>query len=686
MSRSLVPLVLLFGGLALGAHPPIELPQSRIAYTIEARLDPETRALDGRETIVWNNPLEVPIDSLPMHLYLNAFSHDRSSWYRSTPGARFTLDRTLRRHEDPWGWSEPTSIRQGGVELDWQPIAPDDGNALDRSLIEVTLAEPLAPGETLTLEVEWDGRLPTAAARTGGHGDFFFGAQWFPKIAGIRPDGSFNRHQFHGPTEFFADFADYDVRVGVPHGWGFVATGRGGLERSEGATDWHHYRQRAVIDFAWATGAAMVDAVHTHGEVEVHIFQPEGLDAQLPRWRAIVEASIDTMSRRVAPYPYDVVTVVLPPHEGLRTVGMEYPTFFTGMPGGRHWDGPLGSVRLNEVVIAHEFAHQYFQLLVATNEFEDAFMDEGMTEYWGMEILVETYGEAAGGGTIFGRPIRASSSNLRTRPSTRSRPPIWSGPSYLLRGVDIGSQFYNRPAAAFQTAARLYGQDVVDAIFAAYTRRHAFAHPRIEDFWQVAREVGGDPIADFLREAFVQPQIPDFRVVEIEARPRSEPRGHPRGTDDEGRDEDGMITVEIVDPGYTRERRVAGRIERRRFVPEMRAAVDGFEADDERLWVSQAAVAGPGWDHLPVRVELRFADGAVVVDEWDGKALRRDYRIVRAAPLAAVVIDPEDRIRLDVVPINDGLSRQGSVGLARDWGWWSGALFQWLAEGVCSWL
>ena len=77
-----------------------------------------------------------------------------------------------------------------------------------------------------------EARLPVPFARTGGFADFFVVAQWFPKLgvfetAGVQGSVTdrWNAHQFHGPTEFYADYADYDVRIGVPVGWTVAATG-----------------------------------------------------------------------------------------------------------------------------------------------------------------------------------------------------------------------------------------------------------------------------------------------------------------------------------------------------------------------------------------------------------------------------------------------------------------------------
>ena len=105
-------------------------------------------------------------------------------------------------------------------------IAPDDGNEDDRTVMAVALPEPIGPGETITLDIAFTAKIPRPFARTGAIGNYFFIAQWFPKIGVLDAAGTWNCHQFHVGTEFFSDFGVYDVRMTVPRGWPLAATGR----------------------------------------------------------------------------------------------------------------------------------------------------------------------------------------------------------------------------------------------------------------------------------------------------------------------------------------------------------------------------------------------------------------------------------------------------------------------------
>src|SRR5207244_11451057 len=103
-------------------------------------------------------------------------------------------------------------------------VAPDDGNPDDQTGMAVPLPRAVEPGASLTIEVRWTAHVPRTFARTGAIGNFFFIAQWFPKL-GVLEDTGWNCHQFHASTEFFSDYGVYDVSLTVPAGWVVGATG-----------------------------------------------------------------------------------------------------------------------------------------------------------------------------------------------------------------------------------------------------------------------------------------------------------------------------------------------------------------------------------------------------------------------------------------------------------------------------
>ena len=126
----------------------------------------------------------------------------------------------------------------------------------------------------------------------------------------------------------------------------------------------------------------------------------------------------------------------------------------------------------------------------------EAFLDEGMTEYWCDRVMVETY--ADGVGSFLGRPLDVWHYERLSDAETAAAPPIGIRPSFVRGGLGSILSFYSRPALVLRTIENRHGRAVLDAIFAEYFARWSFRHPRFEDFVDIAREVGGDAVADLV--------------------------------------------------------------------------------------------------------------------------------------------------------------------------------------------
>ena len=159
--------------------------------------------------------------------------------------------------------------------------------------------------------------MPRTFARTGAIGNFYFLAQWFPKI-GVLEDGGWNCHQFHAATEFFSDFGIYDVRLTVPRGWIVGATGveRDRRDEADGTTT-HHYYQEDVHDFAWTTSPDYVErhATFEHPPLPAVdmrlLLQPEHA-GQAERHFEATRAALKYYGEWFGAYPYGHITIVDP--------------------------------------------------------------------------------------------------------------------------------------------------------------------------------------------------------------------------------------------------------------------------------------------------------------------------------------------------------------------------------------
>ena len=186
------------------------------SYTLAATLDPAARTVTGSGRLTWRNVSNVPASELRFHLYWNAWRNDHSSFLRA--GARWSGDLAEVR-DDAWARIDVTAaamVEPEAADLlaSAEYVAPDDGNEHDRTVLRLRLPRAIAPGETATIDLQWDAIVPRTFARTGRRGDYFFVAQWFPKVGVLEPDGAWSCHQFV-QTEFYADYGSYDVTLPV---------------------------------------------------------------------------------------------------------------------------------------------------------------------------------------------------------------------------------------------------------------------------------------------------------------------------------------------------------------------------------------------------------------------------------------------------------------------------------------
>ena len=128
-------------------------------------------------------------------------------------------------------------------------LQPDDGNVHDSTVIRILLPTPVQPGKTITLDIDFQTRLPRIIARTGFNHDYFLLGQWFPKI-GVWQDGQWNCHQFHINSEFFADFGVYQVNLTLPNEYVVGATGILLDEQLKDTLKTLSFRAEDVHDFA----------------------------------------------------------------------------------------------------------------------------------------------------------------------------------------------------------------------------------------------------------------------------------------------------------------------------------------------------------------------------------------------------------------------------------------------------
>jgi hypothetical protein len=594
------------------------------SYQISCRLDAEKKVVEGTELLTWTNTTRNSAATLQFHLYLNAFRNTLSTFWRESGGTH-----RQNRLPESWGSIEVTrmTLADGSdllPALGW--ISPDDGNPHDRTVAEVQLPRPVAPGETISVSIDFRSRLPRVSARTGWKGDFFLVAQWFPKI-GVLEERGWNCHQFHSLSEFFADFGDYDVSIDVPAPYrGKVgATGVRVEERNlPGERVLYRFRQESVHDFAWTADPdyLVVDDVFREpgiADVQIHLFlQPEHR-AQEARYLASAKAALSGYGRVLGPYPYPTLTIVDPPWGGRGAGGMEYPTFITG---GTHRMSPVKENSPEDVTI-HEFGHQYFYGLLASNEFEEPWLDEGFNEYMEDRVVGAAYGSDNPVLTVFGWrfsigiPIRRPLDTNR-RYFKVAGDDVLAAPSWKFRSTaSYGGQVYSKTALALATLERLIGTPAMNRALRLYADRWRFKHPRTTDFIAAVNEVTGQNWHWFFDRTFFASGAVDY-AVEGATSERAVP---PKGLfESEGR------LVEKNPPDLA----------------------------NPKGWDTVVTVVRKGEVALPVEIALKFEGGHTYRSRWDGEARWRRFRVERGPKLIEAIVDPAEKILLDVDRTNNG--------------------------------
>jgi hypothetical protein len=504
------------------------------SYTITARLDPGSRTVKGEQLLTWRNISGVAATNLRFHLYYNAWRNTRSTWLREQ--VRAGNGEIGNRPDSDWGWIDVTGmklVRTSGAPVDvisrLRFIAPDDGNRDDRTLAEIPLDVPVKPGETINVQVAWSSRVPRTFARTGAVGDFYFVAQWFPKIA-VLEDRGWNSHQFHAATEFFSDFGIYDVRLTVPTGWTVGATGveRGRRDEADRTTT-HHYYAEDVHDFAWTTSPDYIERTERFSHAGLPpvamrlLLQPEH-SGQAERHFQATRAALRYYGEWFGPYPYPNITIVDPAWRS-GAEGMEYPTIFTA---GTRWIAP-GRVAEPEEVTVHEAGHQFWYGVVATNEFEDAWMDEGINTFATARVLEQSFGPQYYSQRYFGDFVpwvfqgvplnRAVDGSYLAAYRESGRADVPSTPTWRYWPSTAGAISYSKTALWMHTLERMLGWDTLREILSTFFERFAFAHPKPQDFFAVANEVSGQDLTWFFDQVHRSSSTFDYEVEDFSSEP-----------------------------------------------------------------------------------------------------------------------------------------------------------------------
>lgn len=441
----------------------------------------------------WTNRQARPESRIALRLYLNAFSHSDREWLRQAgPGHRGNVI-----DPEALGYLHIRSIRyeqSAQPPNQWRDDPQPPEELLPWALGEeatvrwLDLPRAIRPGQSIDIELSFTAQLPRVFARSGYAPGFVMASQCFPKVA-VHSSQGWQTPPFDYHSEFYSDFADYEVWINLPQGWAVVGSGESlpppSQEKADPGRYWHYRRATMVHDFAWSAiengqlSSAQIQDIQIEG-----LLAPGHSPAD-SQHIALQSELLAAMQKRYGPYPWRYISFVVPPGSAVGARGMEYPTFyasepyaFTQLPAWLYLNREDGAW-----TTIHEFGHQYFQGLVANDEATAPWLDEGVNTLTNVLIFEDIFGKKAGLRAWFGYPMTAEDSLRSVLYEEGFDVNIdRSASGFSAYPYNYGSTVYARAGLVLLTLRNLCGTGLFDQLLRDYVAEFAFRHPSSRDF------------------------------------------------------------------------------------------------------------------------------------------------------------------------------------------------------------
>ena len=537
--------------------------QNRADYVIEASLDENQHRLTGKGTITYHNASPDSLTYLWLQLDPNFFSHDADSRTLSKPPADLTKFPYRTMEEIVVAESYSSDLVVSDVK---DAAGQALKHTVVKTMMRVDLPAPLAPGAKVVFSLAWTYKLNPSkgsAFRTSyeiledGNALYVI-AQWFPRLAAYTDYTGWQHKQYLGTGEFTLEFGDYDVRLTVPNDHTVASTGmlqnpeavltaaqRERLKQAEtakapvfiltpdeskaleknkpsGTKTWH-FRAENVRDFAFASSRRFIwDAMgatgHTHpptptraGGVTDRMYRAPVMAMSfypkegMPLWdkystHAIVH-TLDVYSKFSFPYPYPVAISV----NGAVGGGMEYPMICFNRPRPEA-DGTYAKRTKYGLigVVIHEVGHNYFPMVVNSDERQWTWMDEGINSF--VQMLAHEEWEKDWPQS---RDARTITAYMRRT----DRVPVMTNSESI---ADLGFNSYAQPAVALNILRDVVlGRELFDHAFRTYSQRWMFKRPTPADFFRTMEDASGVDLDWFWRGWFYSTDRVDLAIDQV---------------------------------------------------------------------------------------------------------------------------------------------------------------------------
>jgi len=495
--------------------------QQQADYKMDIEMDVENFQFTGIQQIKYTNNSPNSLDRVFYHLYFNAFQPGSEMDMRlqtiPDPDRRMVNNlgtkenpkyqsRIAELSEDEIGYLKVSSLTKNGKTLQYS----EEGTTL-----VVTLDTPIKSGETVTFDMEFTGQVPVQIRRSGRNnkdGVALSMTQWYPKMAEYDFEGwhadPYIAREFHGV------WGDYDVNITIDKdyiiggtgvlqnaneiGYGYQDEGVK-VKRHRGKTLTWNFKAHDVHDFAWAADPEYIhDRIETPEGVTLH-FLYKGNDKVVENWKKVQEPTAEMLtffSKNIGPYPWEQYSVI----QG-GDGGMEY-AMCTLITGGENYGSLFGTT-------AHEFAHAWFQQLLATNESAHPWMDEGFTTF------ISTLAENQINGDNEPNPFKNSYRGYQYIVESGKEQPLSTHADRYEYNAAYSVAAYSKGSIFLSQLGYVIGQDKLMETLKEYYEEFKYTHPTPNDFIRVAEKVSGTNLNWYLTDWTKTTNTIDYGIEDV---------------------------------------------------------------------------------------------------------------------------------------------------------------------------
>ncbi len=456
--------------------------QQQVNYTIDVSLNDANNTLNGFVKMQYYNKSGDSLRFIWFHVWPNAYKNDKTA----------LSDQLLENgskdfyfsNDDKRGYINRLDFKVDGI------TATVTDHPQQQDIIKLILPVPLAPNASINIQTAFHVKLPFAFSRSGYIDKSYQITQWYPKPA-VYDQRGWHEMPYLDQGEFYSEFGNYEVQITVPKKYIVASTGFLQEEKKDSTTKTLRYQQNDVHDFAWFADAGYEvkhDTLQLASKIiDVYAYYHTKSAATWKNSIAFIKSAIKTKSEWLGEYPYKTVSVV--ESRDNADGGMEYPTItLISSPS---------SERMLDYVINHEVGHNWFYGILASNEREHPWMDEGMNSYYDNRYSLQQYNNSSlelfKTGTAFidkRLPDDPEIALLEIMTAIKKDQPIETA-SGKFSQLNYNAIAYTKTAQWMKLLETELGKTTFDKLMQEYYKRWKFKHPYPEDFKKLAEEVSG---------------------------------------------------------------------------------------------------------------------------------------------------------------------------------------------------